>query len=188
MEDILRDPMNELPGADSIKEDRVFTGRRYDWNSEPLYKCYYDLLGPSRHLSVLFCTFVYLQVFNMMNSRKIHDEVNIFKGIFSNPLFITIMLIIAVVQAIIIMFVGKTFEVSDDAINSQQWLVSMLFSLGVFPVDLILKFVPDSLCPELGKKQVNVEVEKKDQSFATRRRSSGMHRRVSMRIGSSASR
>jgi len=73
--------MNELPGAEFIKEGRVFTGRRYGWNSEPLYACYYDLLGPSRHLSVIFATFVYMQVFNMVNSRKIHDELNVFVGI-----------------------------------------------------------------------------------------------------------
>ena len=115
----------------------------------------------------------------MMNSRKIHDELNIFKGMFSNPLFLGIMFLIGGIQAFIIWRAGDIFEVSNDSINSTQWIISLLFSLAVFPVDFILKLIPDSLCPELGKKQIKEEVEKKDQSFAMKRRSSGMHRRVS---------
>ena len=46
---------------------------------------YYDLLnfyGPSRHFTMVFNTFVVLQIFNFFNCRKIQDELNILEGIF----------------------------------------------------------------------------------------------------------
>lgn len=130
----------------------MFSGRRYDWASEPLYKCYYELLGPSRHLSVLFCTFVYMQVFNMLNSRKIHGEFNIFSGVQNNMLFIGIWFVITGIQCMIIFVAGKVFEVSPDSISGVQWGISLGFSVGMLFVAAFLKIVPDSFCPELGKK------------------------------------
>ena len=40
------------------------------------------------HLSVMFNVFVFMQVFNEINSRKINDERNVFDRIFSNKIFI----------------------------------------------------------------------------------------------------
>lgn len=184
---ILADPAKYLPGADFINKNRIFPGRRYDWNNDPIYKCYYEMMGPSRHLSVVFNVFVWMQVFNMINARKIHDEVNIFKGIHRNMLFILIWVIIAGFQFVIAQYTGKIFEVSPDGLNGQQWMISIVLGLGTFIIDLILKFVPDSLCPELGKKGSKDEpFEKKD--GLVKKGSSTMHRRISQRIGSNSSR
>jgi len=49
----------------------------------------------SRHLTVVFNLFVYMQVANMFCARKINDEFNIFEGILRNSLYIIILLIIA---------------------------------------------------------------------------------------------
>lgn len=72
------------------------TGRMYDWNMEPLYEKYYDELGPSRHFTNVFNVFVILQIFNMLNARKINDEKNIFTGISSNWMFIAVWVIIVI--------------------------------------------------------------------------------------------
>lgn len=42
---------------------------------------------PTQHFTMIFNTFVLMTLFNEINSRKIHGERNIFKGIFSNPIF-----------------------------------------------------------------------------------------------------
>jgi hypothetical protein len=42
-----------------------------------LYKSLYDVT-PSRHLTIVFNIFVWLQIFNMLAARKINDELNIF--------------------------------------------------------------------------------------------------------------
>ena len=58
-----------------------------------------------------------MQVFNMINSRKIHGELNIFSGIQNNMLFIGIWFAIAGIQCMIIFVAGRVFEVSPDSIN-----------------------------------------------------------------------
>lgn len=53
---------------------------------------------PTMHSSVVFNTFVMLQLFNEINSRKVHGERNVFGGIFDNPVFIGIMIGTFIVQ------------------------------------------------------------------------------------------
>ena len=53
---------------------------------DPTIKCF--------HYTMIFNTFVFLQVFNEINARKLAPyEYNVFKGFFNNWLFISIMII-----------------------------------------------------------------------------------------------
>uniref|UniRef100_A0A8C1SQP0 Calcium-transporting ATPase n=1 Tax=Cyprinus carpio TaxID=7962 RepID=A0A8C1SQP0_CYPCA len=45
---------------------------------------------PSEHYTIVFNTFVMLQLFNEINARKIHGERNVFEGIFNNMIFCSI--------------------------------------------------------------------------------------------------
>ncbi|TNN88170.1 Plasma membrane calcium-transporting ATPase 3 [Liparis tanakae] len=45
---------------------------------------------PSEHYTIIFNTFVLMQLFNEINARKIHGERNVFQGVFSNPIFCSI--------------------------------------------------------------------------------------------------
>jgi hypothetical protein len=112
-----------------------------------------------------------MQVFNMINSRKIHGELNIFSGIQNNMLFIGIWFAIAGIQCMIIFVAGRVFEVSPDSINWEQWVIALVISVAMFPVAFVLKFVPDSFCPELGKKSAKEEYVKKDDGIVKRRSS-----------------
>lgn len=47
---------------------------------------------PSEHYTIIFNTFVLMQLFNEINARKIHGERNVFDGIFGNPIFCSIVL------------------------------------------------------------------------------------------------
>ena len=58
----------------------------------------------------VFNVFVYLQVFNMVNARKIHDEKNIFEGITSNKLFLIMWFFICFFQIIVIEFLEVIME------------------------------------------------------------------------------
>ncbi|XP_023605561.1 plasma membrane calcium-transporting ATPase 1 isoform X2 [Myotis lucifugus] len=55
---------------------------------------------PSEHYTIVFNTFVLMQLFNEINARKIHGERNVFEGIFNNIIFCTIVLGTFVVQLI----------------------------------------------------------------------------------------
>ena len=53
---------------------------------------------PTQHLTIVFNAFVLMQVFNEINSRKVHGERNVFRGIFRNQLFLAILFGTLIVQ------------------------------------------------------------------------------------------
>lgn len=53
---------------------------------------------PTIHFTMIFNTFVMMTLFNELNSRKIHGERNIFAGLFTNPIFYTILVITTISQ------------------------------------------------------------------------------------------
>lgn len=60
---------------------------------------YADLHAPpSEHYTIVFNTFVMMQLFNEINARKIHGERNVFEGIFNNMIFCTIVFGTFVIQ------------------------------------------------------------------------------------------
>lgn len=163
------------------KEGIIFPGRKIDWNLAPIYKCFHSELGASRHLTVVFTAFVYMQVFNMFNSRKIYDEINIFDGIHRNYYFISIMLIISGIQSVISNFGGDLFEVSRSGINGWQWGISLIVGVTVLFVEIFIKFIPDRFCPELGKKRSDQEDEKHRVHPMGEKKSSSYRKRISQR-------
>lgn len=58
---------------------------------------------PTQHLTIVFNTFVLMQLFNEINSRKVHGERNVFAGIFTNRLFLGILFGTIFVQVTLIM-------------------------------------------------------------------------------------
>ncbi|GJN01830.1 hypothetical protein PR202_ga19131 [Eleusine coracana subsp. coracana] len=87
----------------------------------------------------IFNTFVLCQVFNEFNSRK-PDELNIFKGILGNHLFIGIIAITVILQALIVEFLGKF--ASTVRLSWQLWLVSIGLSFFSWPLAFVGKLIP----------------------------------------------
>ncbi|KAE8583121.1 hypothetical protein XENTR_v10020433 [Xenopus tropicalis] len=83
---------------------------------------------PSEHYTIIFNTFVMMQLFNEINARKIHGERNVFDGIFSNPIFCSIVLGTFGVQILIVQFGGKPFSCAP--LNAQQWLWCLFVGVG----------------------------------------------------------
>ncbi|MEE6480315.1 hypothetical protein FKM82_012530 [Ascaphus truei] len=53
---------------------------------------------PSQHYTIVFNTFVMMQLFNEINARKIHGERNVFDGLFNNLIFCSIVLGTFIIQ------------------------------------------------------------------------------------------
>uniref|UniRef100_A0A8C9TE98 Calcium-transporting ATPase n=1 Tax=Scleropages formosus TaxID=113540 RepID=A0A8C9TE98_SCLFO len=83
---------------------------------------------PSEHYTIIFNTFVLMQLFNEINARKIHGERNVFDGIFSNPIFCSIVLGTFAVQVVIVQFGGKPFSCAP--LNVEQWLWCLFVGVG----------------------------------------------------------
>ena len=95
----------------------VFPGRGNDWNGDPLYSVYYEQTkASSRHMSWIFQLFVFMQIWNMICAKKIHDELNVFTGVFDNAMFLIIWLIIVVGQ-VLISLSGSFFKIHPAGLS-----------------------------------------------------------------------
>jgi len=92
----------------------------------------------SVHYTFIFNAFVWMQLFNEVNSRNLKGEVNVFKGIHKNTLFIAILLITSVLQVIIVEFGGTALHVSSGGLPGKYWGYSLAFGFGALPVQQII--------------------------------------------------
>uniref|UniRef100_A0A0N5AFG6 Calcium-transporting ATPase n=1 Tax=Syphacia muris TaxID=451379 RepID=A0A0N5AFG6_9BILA len=74
---------------------------------------------PSRHFTIIFNAFVLMTLLNEINSRKVHGERNVFKGLFTNPIFCIIWVITLVAQILIVQYGGAW--VSTAPLTLVQW-------------------------------------------------------------------
>lgn len=86
----------------------------------------------------------------MICSRKINDEINIFQGITSNPAFLIVWTIIVVVQIFCTQLFGRFVSVHINGLTGTQWVICLVLALVTFPINILLKCVPDTMCPVLG--------------------------------------
>uniref|UniRef100_A0A673VMM0 Calcium-transporting ATPase n=1 Tax=Suricata suricatta TaxID=37032 RepID=A0A673VMM0_SURSU len=97
---------------------------------------------PSEHYTIIFNTFVMMQLFNEINARKIHGERNVFHGIFSNPIFCTIVLGTFAIQIVIVQFGGKPF--SCCPLSTEQWLWCLFVGVGELVWGQVIATIPTS--------------------------------------------
>ncbi|XP_021107924.1 plasma membrane calcium-transporting ATPase 3 isoform X2 [Heterocephalus glaber] len=97
---------------------------------------------PSEHYTIIFNTFVMMQLFNEINARKIHGEHNVFDGIFSNPIFCTIVLGTFGIQIVIVQFGGKPFSCSP--LSTEQWLWCLFVGIGELVWGQVIATIPTS--------------------------------------------
>uniref|UniRef100_A0A8C5K678 Calcium-transporting ATPase n=1 Tax=Jaculus jaculus TaxID=51337 RepID=A0A8C5K678_JACJA len=97
---------------------------------------------PSEHYTIIFNTFVMMQLFNEINARKIHGERNVFDGIFRNPIFCTIVLGTFAIQILIVQFGGKPFSCSP--LQLDQWMWCIFIGLGELVWGQVIATIPTS--------------------------------------------
>lgn len=76
-------------------------------------------LDASYHSTYIFNIFVWMQIFNFLNCRRLNDEFNIFKALTKARSFIVIWIAIVCLQVLIINLGGKAFGIA-------QWVGSTL--------------------------------------------------------------
>ncbi|KAL4384553.1 hypothetical protein GQ457_15G029500 [Hibiscus cannabinus] len=89
--------------------------------------------------TMIFNAFVLCQIFNKFNARK-PDEVNIFRGLGENYMFIGIVAITVILQAIVVEFLGKFAQTVQ--LSWQLWLVSIAIGFISWPLALLGKLMP----------------------------------------------
>ncbi|KAK8069325.1 calcium P-type ATPase [Apiospora phragmitis] len=109
----------------------------------PSILSYDDNIEKAQLNTLVFNTFVWMQIFNQWNNRRLDNKFNIFEGLFQNWFFIGINTLMCGAQVLII-FVG------GDAFNIELSGDTPIF-LGILsiPVGAIIRLIPDSLLASL---------------------------------------
>ncbi|CAG8559832.1 9887_t:CDS:2 [Ambispora leptoticha] len=101
--------------------------------------------------SLIFNTFVFLQIFNEVNCRRLDNKLNIFKNVFTNKFFMVIFVIICVGQILIVQLGGAAFQV--QSLNGSQWAISLGLGFLSIPFGVIIRLIPNEIFSIFGSKQ-----------------------------------
>ncbi|KAF9420076.1 hypothetical protein BGZ94_009223 [Podila epigama] len=93
--------------------------------------------------TMVFNTFVFLQIFNEINSRRLDNRLNVFSGITKNMYFISIFFIMVAMQAIIVQLGGEAFK--TEPLRGDQWAICVFLGLLSLPVGVVIRLIPDGL-------------------------------------------
>ncbi|KAH6879999.1 hypothetical protein B0T10DRAFT_551751 [Thelonectria olida] len=93
--------------------------------------------------TLIFNVFVFMQIFKLVNSRRIDNQLNIFEGLHRNHLFMLMMSIMVGGQIIIILFGGDAFVVVQ--LNGAQWAISVIIGFCSIPIGVLIRLFPDSI-------------------------------------------
>jgi len=92
----------------------------------------------SVHYTIIFNAFVWMQLFNEINSRNLNGEFNVFKGLFKNALFVGILFTTSVLQVIMVEFGGLAMHVADGGLSLKYWGISIAIGFGSLPVQQVI--------------------------------------------------
>jgi Ca2+ transporting ATPase len=93
------------------------------------------------HFTLIFNSFVWMQLFNEINCRNLKGEHNVFKGVFRNPLFCGVWITTAFLQVIIVQFGSVAMSVAEGGLNAKYWGISIAFGLGSFPIQQVINVI-----------------------------------------------
>ena len=97
--------------------------------------------------TIVFNTFVWMQIFNEFNNRRLDNKFNIFEGIQRNYFFIGINAIMIGGQVMIIYVGGRAFQIKR--IDGTQWAVSIGCALPCLLWAILLRSIPDKYAATL---------------------------------------
>ncbi|KXJ89714.1 hypothetical protein Micbo1qcDRAFT_10312 [Microdochium bolleyi] len=100
--------------------------------------------------ALVFNTFVWMQVFNQWNNRRLDNKFNILEGLTQNWFFIGINIIMCGAQVLIIFFGGVAFSIPVSTAerppqNGPQWGVALVCGLLSIPIGMLIRLIPDNL-------------------------------------------
>lgn len=91
--------------------------------------------------TLVFNSFVFAQIFNSINCRKLDRSLNIFEGILSNWYFIIITFIEIGGQVLIVFVGGAAFTVTR--IPGREWGISLALGFASIPIGFLIRFLPN---------------------------------------------
>ncbi|KAK1714914.1 calcium-translocating P-type ATPase [Colletotrichum acutatum] len=93
--------------------------------------------------TVIFNTFVWMQIFNEFNNRRLDNKFNVLEGVHRNQFFIFINLLMVGLQVGIVFIGGRVFEIKEGGLNGTQWAISVVIALMSLPWGVLVRIFPD---------------------------------------------
>eukprot|EP01119_Soliformovum_irregulare_P015116 TRINITY_DN420_c0_g1_i1.p1 TRINITY_DN420_c0_g1~~TRINITY_DN420_c0_g1_i1.p1 ORF type:complete len:706 (-),score=251.71 TRINITY_DN420_c0_g1_i1:81-2198(-) len=90
--------------------------------------------------TIIFNTFVFCQIFNEFNARRLENEWNLFAGVWKNYFFCVIWVITIAVQIVIVEVGGPVTQTTS--LNASQWGFCIITSLISIPFAILVRFIP----------------------------------------------
>jgi Ca2+-transporting ATPase len=106
----------------------------------------YDLTDPNKQLeldTIIFNAFVWMQIFNIFNNRRLDNKLNVLEGVHRNPYFIGIVALIVGLQVMIIFVGGRAFAIKPGGIDGTQWAISIVVGFVCIPWAVAIRYFPD---------------------------------------------
>jgi len=91
--------------------------------------------------ALIFNMFVWLQIFNQYNNRRLDNKLNIFAGILQNYWFIAMNVIMVGAQVCIVYFGGRAFNIVP--LSGEQWAISVVVAIFCVPWAVCIRCFPD---------------------------------------------
>lgn len=94
------------------------------------------------HFTYIFNIFVFMQIFNFLNARKLNDELNIFEGLRRSKMFVVIVIMIIILQVLMVTFGYRVVNVAFWGLQWKGWIITILISSMGLVVSFLLKLIP----------------------------------------------
>ncbi|GAB1315925.1 plasma membrane calcium [Madurella fahalii] len=104
-----------------------------------------DNMSEAQVHTLVFNTFVWMQIFNQWNNRRLDNKFNIFEGMLRNPYFIGISAIMCGGQVLIVMVGGAAFRIAVEGQSPVMWGIAIVLGAISIPVGVIIRLIPDEL-------------------------------------------
>ncbi|PWY62205.1 cation-transporting atpase [Aspergillus eucalypticola CBS 122712] len=91
--------------------------------------------------TIIFNTFVWMQIFNEFNCRRLDNKLNVLEGVWKNQWFIVINILMVGGQILIVFVGGAAFGVVR--LSGTQWAICLGCAVVCIPWAAVLKFIPD---------------------------------------------
>ncbi|POR37192.1 Calcium-transporting ATPase [Tolypocladium paradoxum] len=117
-----------------------------------LYFAGTDILGYDPHSAqkrleldtVIFNTFVWMQIFNEFNNRRLDNKFNIFEGVHRNYFFIAINCLMVGLQIAIVFVGSRAFDINPGGLDGTQWAISVVVAAMCLPWAVVVRLFPDA--------------------------------------------
>ncbi|KAL6857731.1 plasma membrane calcium [Amphichorda felina] len=109
--------------------------------------------------TLVFNTFVWMQIFNQWNNRRLDNHFNIFEGLLQNPYFIGISALMSGGQVLIIFVGGAAFSIAKEKQSGGLWAIALVLGVLSILVGALIRLIPDkwvvALVPEFLKRRAS---------------------------------